>query len=203
MVSYYNNLNVGTAKIKVFGTKGYIGAVETNFTITPKDINKCKITVKNSNLLYTGFNQKKNVSFVVKDGSNILRKGVDYVVEYSGDWSGLTGATDKPMLQIKATSGGNYINNDKAKKKLTKTFKISKAKLNSSVSVTANLMLNETELGKGTGKDESKYVIPIDNYEAFKNGIDSNIVVKYNGMKLNGIVSGKKVIKKLKSELCS
>ena len=173
-----NNLNTGTAKIKVFGTKKYVGSIETTFEIGKKDINKCKITVKNTNLKYTGYDQKKNISVTVKDGSNVLVENVDYKINYTGDWKAITNKKDKeniPTIQIIAADKGNYTDGT-AKKKLTKAFKITKASLSSKVSITTALMVD----GKECEKDANGvYTVPADK--------TPEVVAKCSGVTLKGM----------------
>lgn len=99
-VVYYNNKNIGTAKVYVVGKKGAVGrsVKAATFKITQKEVKNLSIT-KVKDQPYTGKAISANdLPLTVKAGGILLTKGVDYTVEYvSGD-----------------TISGNMINTDKA-----------------------------------------------------------------------------------------
>lgn len=80
--TYSNNVNVGTATIKVTGKGSYKGTVSTTFKITPEDISKT--TKETAEQVYTG-SELKPVP-VIKYNGNTLTAGKDYkVTSYSNN----------------------------------------------------------------------------------------------------------------------
>lgn len=71
-VSYSNNVNAGTATVKISGIKAYTGAITKTFTIKPKTLTTC--TVKD--VTYTG----KALFPSVYSGSKKLTRGTDYSI---------------------------------------------------------------------------------------------------------------------------
>lgn len=81
-VTYSNNVNVGTATIKVTGKGSYTGTVSTTFKITPEDISKT--TNETAEQVYTGSELKP--APVIKYNGNTLTAGKDYkVTSYSNN----------------------------------------------------------------------------------------------------------------------
>ena len=78
-VEYKNNQNVGTATAIVTGKGNYKETVEKTFEIIAKSITDDMIDPI-PNQMYTGSNIEPKV--IVKDGEIILKKDVDYTVEY-------------------------------------------------------------------------------------------------------------------------
>lgn len=86
-VEYSNNVNAGTAKVKIIGINRFKGSVEKNFTIKPKNIDQSKITYSG-----TGSNMTASIPGLV------LKK--DYTVKVTTDSSG--------EITITVTGIGNY-----------------------------------------------------------------------------------------------
>ena len=107
-LSYTNNVNVGTATVKIIGKGNYVGTTSRTFKINPKSIAKFSVTgIKNKT--YTG--KAITQSPTVKDGSTKLKNNSNYTISYkSNKWVG--------TATIKITAKGNYSGT------ITKKFKI-------------------------------------------------------------------------------
>lgn len=79
MVSYQNNVNVGTATVKVQGVGNYTGIIEKTFKINPKSLADASI-VTNDVVYYTGQEMQPTVSVV--SGGKTLYSGIEYTVTY-------------------------------------------------------------------------------------------------------------------------
>ncbi|CDB90842.1 putative uncharacterized protein [Clostridium sp. CAG:253] len=105
-VSFKNNVNIGTATVIITGKGNFEGNKEITFKITePSDISVDEI----ADQTYTGFALKPEV--VVKAGTKVLKKSVDYYVYYRDN-------TNVGTATAKITGRGNY------KGSYTTTFKI-------------------------------------------------------------------------------
>lgn len=81
-VSYSNNINVGTASVKITGKGSYKGSYTVNFKILPCAISKAGIR-KIIDQRYNGNEIKPSVSLTYK--CKTLKKGTDYTVSYSNN----------------------------------------------------------------------------------------------------------------------
>ena len=81
-VSYSNNINVGTASVKITGKGSYKGSYTVNFKILPCAISKAGIR-KIIDQRYNGNEIKPSVSLTYK--YKTLKKGTDYTVSYSNN----------------------------------------------------------------------------------------------------------------------
>ena len=81
-VSYSNNINVGTASVKITGKGSYKGSYTVNFKILPCAISKAGIR-KIIDQRYNGNELKPSVSLTYK--YKTLKKGTDYTVSYSNN----------------------------------------------------------------------------------------------------------------------
>ena len=81
-VSYSNNVNVGTASVKITGKGSYKGSYTVNFKILPCAISKAGIR-KIIDQRYNGNEIKPSVSLTYK--YKTLKKGTDYTVSYSNN----------------------------------------------------------------------------------------------------------------------
>ena len=105
-LSFKNNVNVGTATIIITGKGNFEGNKEITFKITePSDISVDEI----ADQTYTGSALKPEI--VVKAGTKVLKKSVDYYVSYRDN-------TNVGTATAKITGRGNY------KGSYTTTFKI-------------------------------------------------------------------------------
>ena len=110
-VSYFDNVNAGTATAKVSGAGEYTGSVSASFTIDPKSISLLEISGI-STKTYTGKAQTQAI--VVEDGYFTLTKGTDYDVTYANN-------VKVGTASVVITGKGNYTGT------VTKTFAIKKA----------------------------------------------------------------------------
>lgn len=78
-VTVSNNVNVGTASIRVEGTGYYKGSKTFQFAIEKRSIAQCTVS-KVSNKTYNGKEQKPKVT--VKYGNITLKEGTDYTLTY-------------------------------------------------------------------------------------------------------------------------
>lgn len=105
-VSFKNNVNIGTATVIITGKGNFEGNKEITFKITePSDISVDEI----ADQTYTGSALKPEI--VVKAGTKVLKKSVDYYVSYRDN-------TNVGTATAKITGRGNY------KGSYTTTFKI-------------------------------------------------------------------------------
>lgn len=81
-VLYSNNVNVGTASVKITGKGSYKGSYAVNFKILPCAISKAGIR-KIIDQRYNGNEIKPSVSLTYK--YKTLKKGTDYTVSYSNN----------------------------------------------------------------------------------------------------------------------
>lgn len=99
-VTYENNLNAGTAVVKITGKNAFCGTVERTFSIAPNEdgLYVCYFAKNNETYLETTFNGKKVEPKVVVDG---LVQGKDYTVTYVNN--------EKPgEARAEITGIGNY-----------------------------------------------------------------------------------------------
>ncbi len=100
LVYYYNNINLGTATIRIAGKGIYSGEIVKTFNIIKKDISKIStINIDTTNKVYTGSSIETNID--LKDGSYTLVINKDYRVTYSNN--------DNPgIATLKITGLGTY-----------------------------------------------------------------------------------------------
>lgn len=126
-VSFKNNVNIGTATVIITGKGNFEGNKEITFKITePSDISIDEI----ADQTYTGSALKPEV--VVKAGTKVLKKSVDYYVSYRDN-------TNVGTATAKITGRGNY------KGSYTTTFKIVPCAINQ---VTIREIADKTYSGK-------------------------------------------------------
>ena len=95
-VSFKDNVNIGTATVTITGMGNFEGTKEVTFKIVePSDISVDAI----ADQTYTGSALKPEV--VVKDGSKVLTKNVDYYVSYSNN-------TNAGTATVRITGKGDY-----------------------------------------------------------------------------------------------
>lgn len=96
-VSCENNVNAGTAVVKITGTGSYMGTMTKNFTITPASIEKAAVTAASG--IYTG--SAITPAPVVKLGSVTLKKDTDYTVAFNNN-------INAGKAEAVVTGKGNY-----------------------------------------------------------------------------------------------
>ena len=116
-VAYENNINVGTAIVKVTGKGNYAGTKTANFTITAKTIepepgkpDEFTVTVNPTTYIYDG--TPKTPSVVVKNGGTTLALNTDYTVAYRDNINVGTG-------KVIVTGKGNYAGEKEATFEIT------------------------------------------------------------------------------------
>ena len=108
VVSYSNNVNVGTATVTVTGRGSYSGSKNASFKITAKDIKSANIPTI-ADQIYTGSAIKPAIT--VTDGNKTLVSGTDYTSTYSNN-------TKSGTATVTVSGKGNYTGTK------TATFKI-------------------------------------------------------------------------------
>lgn len=119
-VTYSNNTSVSTSSSKAMviieGIGGYHGTVVKTFTITPRDISKCAVTLSGTKFAYTGSAVNPAVTVCVSSENSMrLKKDIDYTVTYARNVEPGTAT-----VTVKAT-GGSY------KGSVVKNYTITKA----------------------------------------------------------------------------
>jgi len=105
-VSYENNINVGTATVRIVckDDSAFSGVVTQTFAIEGKSLAKITPTLKYSSMTYTGADTKDENVIVVKDGKKVLNPTTDYDIHYEGDSTNVTGTG----VKVWVTGKGNY-----------------------------------------------------------------------------------------------
>lgn len=88
-ITYYNNVNPGTAKATVTGLNFYKGSKDVLFEIAGISINDADITLNETIFTYDGSPKKPSVE--VKYNGIPLRQGIDYAVSYTNNVDAGTG----------------------------------------------------------------------------------------------------------------
>lgn len=107
VLSYSNNLNAGTGTITFAGINGYSGTLKKKFIINKVPITDDRITIETSSSVKYQKNGAKP-TVIVRDGTKVLSKGVDYSVKYYYN--------DLPSLKrprVVVTGKGNYTGTSK------------------------------------------------------------------------------------------
>ena len=104
-VCYSNNVNAGvkTAQVTVKGIGGYRGVIESEFTITPKNIKSVTLSAV-GDIVFGGY-----PTVTVMDGTKELVKGRDYNIKLSAE--GSAGADTQSKLTVAGI--GNYTGTSK------------------------------------------------------------------------------------------
>lgn len=84
VVSYYNNVNVGTATMTVTGIGSFSGTKTINYTIEAKNIENC-LTTTVTNYKYTGNTYTPSVTVTDSSTGKTLIAGTDYTIVYSNN----------------------------------------------------------------------------------------------------------------------
>ncbi len=79
---YVNNINVGTATIKVTGLNNYKDVKEVTFEITPVDITNYNAAIAPVSKIYNGVFDEPTLTVRKDDSTPALVKGTDYEVSY-------------------------------------------------------------------------------------------------------------------------
>ena len=122
-VLYSNNVNPGTAKVKVRSKIPWVFEKTISFSISKASICYTNISLSSYSYTYRGSAIKPNVT--VKYGSKTLKNGKDYTVSYSNN---INAGTAKVNIKGK----GNFVG------MATKTFSIKKDVKNTNISISKN-----------------------------------------------------------------
>lgn len=109
VLEYENNIEAGTASVKILGMNMYTGETSEEFKIEPVGISDCKISLSKYGYAYERKYQKP-VPIVIYGGKT-LKAGTDYTLTYSNNYYPGTG-------KVVIIGKGNY------KEAVTKTFTI-------------------------------------------------------------------------------
>ena len=120
-VSYENNLNAGTATIRLTGKGRLVGTLEYQFKINKVSLNGVPVELSFSHVKYNG-NSHDVIPTVLVDGRE-LDYGADFTTDY---WN----TTDAGTATVVITGTGNYYGTTRV------TFQINPAPLDQSATVT-------------------------------------------------------------------
>lgn len=149
-VEYSNNINKGTAIVKINGLGNYKDSKTANFVIEAKSLASEGITVSDiKTVTYNYTSQMPEVT--VKDGNKQLKAGENYSVRYENN-------VNAGIATVTITGAGNYADS------VVKTFKINKKSLSSakvtglqnvvytgkSITQNINVNINNRTLSLGT-----------------------------------------------------
>lgn len=112
-VRYIDNVNAGTASVRITGIKYYSGAVEYTFEIKPIELTDAVVTVDTDDIVADG--SKKAPTVIVTLGDTVLEAGKDFTVSY---FNNIKAGTAKATV----TGIGNYTG------KIKQAFEIKDAK---------------------------------------------------------------------------
>jgi hypothetical protein len=135
-VEYFNNVNVGTATVKVIGLAGYTGSATATFNITPKQLTEDMVTLNEDRFTYSGGPQKPEVS--VKDGGAALATS-DYLLDNAG-------GTNADNYYVTVYGANNYTGT------VTKMYIISPKNAETDPSITAELVDGDNFVYKGVSQ---------------------------------------------------
>ena len=93
--------NSGTYTLTVTGKDSYAGTKSVSFTISPKPLSSCTMTLSPSSYTYDG--KQKNPTITVKDGNKTLAGGTDYAVTTTP-----SGRTNAGTYTYVVTGKNNY-----------------------------------------------------------------------------------------------
>ena len=79
-VRYIDNVNAGTASVRITGLKYYSGSVEYTFEIKPVELTDAVVTVDTDDIVADG--SKKAPTVIVTLGDTVLEAGKDFTVSY-------------------------------------------------------------------------------------------------------------------------
>ena len=98
-VAYFDNVNVGTARVMIFGIDGYTGSQTVTFRIVPANIAEASLRLSQSSYAYDGTPKTPAVTVVL--GDKFLASGTDYTVTYSNN-------TNPGIAKVTVTGKENY-----------------------------------------------------------------------------------------------
>lgn len=111
VISYANNIHVGTATATITGIGNYVGRFDLQFTIEAAKISDESVSLNCATYTYDGTEKRPTITVTDKNGSKLL-EGTDYTVAYLNNVNAGTAS-------VRVTFKGDYAGT------VTKTFKIS------------------------------------------------------------------------------
>lgn len=184
-VNYSNNTNVGTATITIVGKGNYIGTLEEQFGITPKNINTATVLLEETSYIYDG--TEKTPTVTVKNGDTTLTLNEDYTIKYTNN-------TNAGTATIIIIGKGNYAETSNV------AFKIEKGNypytIPSGLTAIYNSTLKDIKLPKGfSWEDDLDTKVGEAGYNTFKCTYTPEDIANYN------IVIGIDVVVEVKEKL--
>lgn len=158
-VSCRNNINVGTASVTITGKGSYSGSQTKNFTITPADLTKTKISLSASSFIYDGAEKKPAIT--IKAGKKQLTLNKDYTISYKNN-------TNVGTASVTVTGKGNYTGT------ISKSFTIAATNLS-----TADVKLSAASFTYN-GKAITPSVTVTCNGKVLTNGTDYSVAYTNN-----------------------
>ena len=83
IVSYRNNVNLGTAKILMTGIESYTGIASTTFKIVRKPLTDASVRTKATSYVYIG--KARCPKPIIKVGNRTLTLGTNYTLSYKNN----------------------------------------------------------------------------------------------------------------------
>lgn len=105
---YVNNINVGTATIKVTGLNNYKDVKEVTFEITPVDITNYDAAIDPVSKIYNGVFDEPTLTVRKDDSTPALVKGTDYEVSYVLNGEEVEGPVNAGTYTVVIKGIGNY-----------------------------------------------------------------------------------------------
>ena len=137
-VSYSDNINAGTATVKITGKGNFTGTVSKTFTIKQRSVNssttgKASVALSSTSFTYNGTAKTPavTVTMTLNSVKTTLTEGTDYTVAYSDN-------TDAGTATVKITGKGNFTG------AVSKTYTIKQRAINSSTTGKATVTLSKT-----------------------------------------------------------
>ena len=158
-VSYKNNINAGTASVTITGKGSYSGSQTKNFTITPADLTKTKISLSASSFIYDGAEKKPAIT--IKAGKKQLTLNKDYTISCKNN-------TNVGTASVTVTGKGNYTGT------ISKSFTIAATNLS-----TADVKLSAASFTYN-GKAFTPSVTVTCNGKVLTNGTDYSVAYTNN-----------------------
>ena len=158
-LQYFNNTDVGTARVIVYGQRNFIGTVTKYFEIKQASLANAGVTISPKTSTYTGKACTPKVT--IKVNGKLLTKNKDYGITYLNNTNPGTG-----IVQI--TGKGNYFGT------INKTFAIKKVEIrNTKISITPSKVTY-------TGKYFKPKITITYNGNTLKNGTDYIVTYSNN-----------------------
>jgi hypothetical protein len=163
--AYVNNVNAGTASVKITGSGKYAGELEYNFTIKNISItaDNVSVTAKLKAVAYNGGENAPSlkVQYINGKTKKSLKAGTDYIILYNGiDYTGKTLPAGTYAVSIK----GN--NNYTGTISTGLSYEVTQTVINKvSVTCTSNVKYTGKEVSPITAVKIGKNILPESDYK--------------------------------------